>query len=361
MAQATNPSISSGQTGTQYRTQDNDRYAATLTMHSGSSRPTYSVAQTLWCDTSGTPWILKMYDGADDISIGTVNASTNAFAPSGAVTSVATAGMASGGTITGIGTITVDISALTADGSPDRTADYVATYDASASAHKKVLLSSILGTVASKNTGTSGDAVPLLNANGAWSAPQSGVRYALTDAATISWDMASGNNAYVVLGGNRTLGVPTNGVAGMSGELDVVQDDTGSRTLAYSWCYRHPSGTATTLTTTALARDKLSYSVWRLQSATVTITIATPGVVTYAGHGLLTGDIIQLTTTGALPTGLSASTTYWVIKIDADSFWLATSQANAAANTKIATSGSQSGTHTCACIMVDIAATKDTR
>jgi microcystin-dependent protein len=79
---------------------------------------------------------------------------------------------------------------------------------------------------------------------------------------------------------------------------------------------------------------------------TVTITIAAPGVVSLTSHGMATGDAIYLTTTGALPTGLSVNTKYWVIKNDADSFWLATSLANALAATKITTSGSQSGTHT---------------
>ena len=68
---------------------------------------------------------------------------------------------------------------------------------------------------------------------------------------------------------------------------------------------------------------------------TVTITIASPGVVTLTSHGLATGDAIYLTTTGALPTGLSANTRYWVIKQDANTFWLATSLANALAGTKI--------------------------
>lgn len=81
-------------------------------------------------------------------------------------------------------------------------------------------------------------------------------------------------------------------------------------------------------------------------SATVTISIASPGVVTYTSHGLSSGDKIYLTTTGALPTGLSASTTYYVYKIDANSFNLCTTLENVASATKINTSGSQSGTHT---------------
>lgn len=78
---------------------------------------------------------------------------------------------------------------------------------------------------------------------------------------------------------------------------------------------------------------------------TCTISLATPGVVTLAGHGFVSGDKMFLTTTGALPTGLSANTLYFVIRNDINSFWLATSLGNAVAGTKIATSGSQSGVH----------------
>lgn len=79
---------------------------------------------------------------------------------------------------------------------------------------------------------------------------------------------------------------------------------------------------------------------------TFTVTIATPGVVTLASHGLVTGDAVIPSTTGALPTGLTAGTTYFVYKVDANTFNLCTTLANALAGTKITTSGSQSGTHT---------------
>lgn len=78
----------------------------------------------------------------------------------------------------------------------------------------------------------------------------------------------------------------------------------------------------------------------------VTVTIATPAVFTLNSHGLETGDRVYLTTTGALPTGLTSDTTYYTIKINANTFNLATSMANALAGTKINTSGTQSGTHT---------------
>lgn len=79
---------------------------------------------------------------------------------------------------------------------------------------------------------------------------------------------------------------------------------------------------------------------------TFTVSIATPAIVTLNTHGFNTGDAVFLTTTGALPTGLTANTIYYVVYIDANTFNLATTLANALAGTKIATSGSQSGTHT---------------
>lgn len=63
----------------------------------------------------------------------------------------------------------------------------------------------------------------------------------LTDAATIAVDASAGDIFAVELGGNRTLGTPTNPpAAGQSQKIviQVRQDATGSRTLAYSAAYR---------------------------------------------------------------------------------------------------------------------------
>jgi microcystin-dependent protein len=78
----------------------------------------------------------------------------------------------------------------------------------------------------------------------------------------------------------------------------------------------------------------------------VTLTIASPCVLTYSGTAFNTGDAVYLTTTGALPTGLSANTTYYIALDSGTSYYLSTSRANAYAGTHINTSGSQSGTHT---------------
>jgi hypothetical protein len=55
------------------------------------------------------------------------------------------------------------------------------------------------------------------------------------------------------------------------------------------------------------------------------------GKLTETAHGFVTGDVGRLTTSNALPTGFALSTDYFVIKVDADTYRLASSLANAQA------------------------------
>ena len=84
---------------------------------------------------------------------------------------------------------------------------------------------------------------------------------------------------------------------------------------------------------------------WRIGAqTTVTITIASPGVVTWPNHPFPASAGVVFTTSGALPTGLVAGTTYYVVgaSIAADTFQVSATPGGAAINT----SGTQSGTHT---------------
>lgn len=71
----------------------------------------------------------------------------------------------------------------------------------------------------------------------------------LSDGANISWNLNTQQTATVTLAGNRTLDNPTNLVAGGTYLIRVVQDGTGSRTLAYGTAYKFPGGTDPVLTT----------------------------------------------------------------------------------------------------------------
>lgn len=74
---------------------------------------------------------------------------------------------------------------------------------------------------------------------------------------------------------------------------------------------------------------------------TFTVTIASPGVFTVTTYNYAVNDIVYFTTTGVLPTGLTASTPYYVVSISGNTFQVSATQGGTAINT----SGSQSGTH----------------
>lgn len=83
----------------------------------------------------------------------------------------------------------------------------------------------------------------------------------LTDGATVNWNAFLGRSAVVTLGGNRTLGKPTNIYAGQTLALRVKQDGTGSRTLGYHADFQWAGGTPPTLSTDPNAVDVISFLV----------------------------------------------------------------------------------------------------
>ena len=89
----------------------------------------------------------------------------------------------------------------------------------------------------------------------------------VTDAACISVNMALGNNFLVTLAGNRTLKKPVNCTVGQGGNIYLVQDGTGSRTLSYNTVWQFVSASVPTLSTGAADVDMLVYNA--RSSATV--------------------------------------------------------------------------------------------
>ncbi len=81
---------------------------------------------------------------------------------------------------------------------------------------------------------------------------------------------------------------------------------------------------------------------------TVTFTIATPCVATFSVL-LAEGTAVQFSTTGALPTGLTAGTTYYLRNVDGVTANLSATPTGAIINT----SGSQSGVHSIS-LLVDV-------
>lgn len=265
--------------------------------------------------TTVTPTARMYISSNGNVGIGTTSP-TNALNVAGSIAATGTVSAAS-----------VNVSGLTAS--------YAVVTDAS-----KNLASLQYATAATASTIAQRDTNAGIAARRFYAAFQT-----LTDATTIAVDMSYAN-FNVTLGGNRTLGAPTNLTAGQSGVFTVRQDSTGSRTLSYAWPYVFPGGAAPTLSTAKYSMDQLNYVVNSYSTGTCTMTIGTPCVVTKSSHGFTSGMRVQFTTTGTLPTGISLSTTYWVLVLDANTFQLSTSLANLQAGTYVATSGTQSGTHT---------------
>jgi len=86
---------------------------------------------------------------------------------------------------------------------------------------------------------------------------QRGTPVALTDASTVAVDLSLSNHYTLALGGNRTLGAPTNQTAGQSGVIVITNG--GANTLAFNAVWKFPGGTAPTVTASGV--DVLAYYV----------------------------------------------------------------------------------------------------
>ena len=180
-----------------FRSDLNNALSAINSTHSGSSTPSWAVAGTIWLDTTNaTNPTLKFYDGADNISLATIDYSAN-------------------------------------------TVDWL---DSSVS-------------ITGLSTSATGTVLTLSDSNILFAKKGYFAEQTLTDGATIDWNLSTQQVAKVTLGGNRTLNAPTNQQAGAFYSLAIIQDGTGSRTLTFNSAYKFTGALAPTLTTTASAKD----------------------------------------------------------------------------------------------------------
>jgi microcystin-dependent protein len=160
----------------------------------------------------------------------------------------------------------------------------------------------------------------------------------------------SANNRVGINTSTPTVALDVVGSANISGQFNLVPAGTILQSILNST----PTGF---LLCDGSTWNRTTYStlfaVMPSRTATVTMTIASPCVVTWASHGLATGQSIQFSTTGALPTGITAGTPYFIRVINANTFNLYDTLANSMAGVysgsttgQVNTSGSQSGTHT---------------
>lgn len=82
----------------------------------------------------------------------------------------------------------------------------------------------------------------------------------------------------------------------------------------------------------------------KVKTSNVTITITSPSVITWSQHGLTADDVVKFSTTGSLPTGITAGTAYYVKPLTVNTFEIC-SIADGKNGASINASGSQSGVH----------------
>lgn len=140
--------------------------------------------------------------------------------------------------------------------------------------------------------------------------------------------------------------------SGFSNSSNSVKDKTMSERFDYVW------GSSNNATPLAVSGNSNAVNVFGLERVQFTAEVtdithppevftAAGNIVTAAGHGLVLGQVFQVSNSGgALPTGLSGSTNYYAIPIDGDTLYVADSYAHAIANTKVTLSSTGSGTNT---------------
>jgi hypothetical protein len=253
-----------------FRTDLNNVLSAINTLNSGTSRPASAVANSLWLDTTtSTAPTLKYYDGADDISLATLDHTANTVNWLDSTVSITGLSTTATGTVLTLTDSSInstqDIRLPTAKAIADDSGNEYLKFVKTASAVNEISITnsatgnspdlSVTGgdtniglSITTKGTG-------LIKFNDSAYFPEA----TLTDGATITWDVSTAQVAKVTLGGNRTLSAPTNGATGQFISLLVIQDGTGSRTLTWNSAYEFASDTAPTLTTTASLGDLFTF------------------------------------------------------------------------------------------------------
>ena len=272
-----------------FRTDLNNVLSAINTLNSGTSRPASAVANSLWLDTTtSTAPTLKYYDGADDISLATIDHVGNTVNWLDSTVSITGLSTTATGTVLTLTDSSInstqDIRLPTAKAIADDSGNEYIKFVKTASAVNEISITnsatgnspdlSVTGgdtniglSITTKGTG-------LIKFNDGAYFPEA----TLTDGATITWDVSTQPVAKVTLGGARTLSAPTNGLTGQFVSLAVIQDGTGSRTLTWNSAYEFTGDSAPTLTTTINKADlfvfKYNGTVWHEVGRNLNLSIS---------------------------------------------------------------------------------------
>jgi len=159
----------------------------------------------------------------------------------------------------------------------------------------------------------------------------------------------AGNSITVAYTGGGTAGAE---VVTVNGNAISIQIQSGTSTATQIKAAFDASGAATALAACAISgtgsNAQTTVSAQSLTGGVNSTVNTTTDQITITGHGYTTGLKGQASSTGTLPAGLSTSTDYFVIVVDANTIQLASSLANAEAGTAIdlTNQGSSGATNT---------------
>ena len=271
-----------------FRTDLNNALSAIQTTNSGTSRPTGAVAGQLWLDTtSATSPTLKYYDGADDISLATIDHTANTVNWLDSTVSITGISTTATGTVltltdTSISS-TQDIRLPTAKSIADDSGNEYIKFVKTASAVNEISITNSATGTSPDLSATGGDTniglsittkgTGLIKFNDGAYFPEA----TLTDGATVTWDVSTAPVCKLTLGGNRAISAPTNGATGQFISIAVIQDATGSRTLTWNSAYEFTGDSAPTLTTTVSKADVFVFryngTVWHEMGRNLNLSI----------------------------------------------------------------------------------------
>ena len=220
-----------------FRSDLNATLEAINTSNSGTSRPTSAVAGTIWLDTtSATTPTLKFYDGADDISLATIDYTAN--------------------------TVNWLDSSVSFDIVSDTTPQLGGDLDVNGNS----FVSTSNGDIEFSPNGTG-----KIKFNDLAYIPQQ----ALTSSSNaVAWDVQAKPNAYHLTTENTTFSAPTNAVEGAF--ICVEINYNGSHTIAFNTVFEFAGSTAPTFTSTDGKTDILVFkyngAIWQEVGRTLNLS-----------------------------------------------------------------------------------------
>ena len=269
-----------------FRTDLNNVLGAINSSNSGTSRPSSAVAGTVWLDTtSATTPTLKFYDGADDISLATLDYTANTvnwLDSNVSITGLSTSATGTVFTLTDTSlNSTVDIQLPDTKGIEDDSGNEYIKFSKTASAVNEFTITNnttgnnpILSAtgddtnigidITTKGTGT-------IKFNDLAYIPQQ----ALTSSSNaIAWDVQDKPNAYHLTTEATTFSAPTNPVEGAFICVEINYD--GAHTIAFNTIFEFAASTAPTFTSADGKTDILVFkyngAIWQEVGRTLNLS-----------------------------------------------------------------------------------------